>query len=376
VVLLSLFFCIIGVGDVTMKHKSYKVRWNRVLVVVLIPIVFVFLIYFGIIKGNRKNILKEIGYQDIEIGTIRSKLTSNQITELYNYSYLSYLVDLINANDFKSDYLARYISYIQNIQSDYSIDDVIYLVNNNITYEYSQKLVDIVRSKYFLKSRLERYMKYDSDDINTIITNVNSNLDYDFYTNIQKSDTSKGNLIIVNKYYQLDNDYYYGELVTMDKAYDNKSGSKLNKEAYAAFQKLVDAGEKEGYHIRNNSAYRSYNTQSGLYNNYKNSNGLTWADKWSARPGHSEHQTGLALDVGVKNEYSLGKFESSPEFTWMKNNAHLYGFILRYPKGKEYITGYGYEPWHYRYVGVDVATYIYENNITYEEYYAYFVLKK
>ena len=359
-----------------MKHKSYKVRWNRILVAILIPIVFVFLIYFGIIKGNRKNILKEIGYQDTEIGTIRSKLTINQITELSNYSYLSYLVDLINANGFKSDYLARYISYIQNIQSDYSIDDVIYLVNNDITYEYSQKLVDIVRSKYFLKSRLERYMKYDSDDINTIITNVNSNLDYDFYTNIQKSDTSKGNLIIVNKYYQLDNDYYYGELVTMDKAYDNKNGSKLNKEAYAAFQKLVDAGEKEGYHIRNNSAYRSYNTQSGLYNNYKNSNGLTWADKWSARQGHSEHQTGLALDVGVKNEYSLGKFESSPEFTWMKNNAHLYGFILRYPKGKEYITGYGYEPWHYRYVGVDVATYIYENNITYEEYYAYFVLKK
>ena len=227
-----------------MKHKNYKVRWNRVLVAILIPIVFVFLIYFGIIKGNRKNILKEIGYQDTEIGIIRSKLTSNQITELSNYSYLSYLVDLINANDFKSDYLARYISYIQNIQSDYSIDDVIYLVNNDITYEYSQKLVDIVRSKYFLKSRLDRYMKYDSDDINTIITNVNSNLDYDFYTNIQKSDTSKGNLIIVNKYYQLDNDYYYGELVTMDKAYDNKSGSKLNKEAYAAFQKLVDAGEK------------------------------------------------------------------------------------------------------------------------------------
>lgn len=358
-----------------MKHKSYKVRWNRVLVAILIPVVFVFLVYFGIIKGNRKNILKEIGYQDTEIGTIRSKLTSDQITKLSNYSYLSYLVDLINASDYKSDYLDRYISYIQNIQSDYSIDDVVYLVNNDITYEYSQKLVSIVRSKYFLKSRLERYMKYDSDDINTIITNVNSNLDYDFYTNIQKSDTSKGNLIIVNKYYQLDNDYYYGELVTMDKAYDNKSGSKLNKEAYAAFQKLVDAGEKEGYHIRNNSAYRSYSTQSGLYNNYKNSNGLTWADKWSARPGHSEHQTGLALDVGVKNEYSLGKFESSPDFTWMKDHAHLYGFILRYPKGKEYITGYGYEPWHYRYVGVDVATYIYENNITYEEYYAYFVLK-
>ena len=227
------------------------------------------------------------------------------------------------------------------------------------------------------KERYDTYQKAHQDlSKKEVITLVNMNRDFDFYGKIIKQEHPNDLNTIVNKYYQLDNDYYYGELVTMDKAYDNKNGSKLNKEAYAAFQKLVDAGEKEGYHIRNNSAYRSYNTQSGLYNNYKNSNGLTWADKWSARPGHSEHQTGLALDVGVKNEYSLGKFESSPEFTWMKNNAHLYGFILRYPKGKEYITGYGYEPWHYRYVGVDVATYIYENNITYEEYYAYFVLKK
>ena len=227
------------------------------------------------------------------------------------------------------------------------------------------------------KERYDTYQKAHQDlSKKEVITLVNMNRDFDFYGKIIKQEHPNDLNTIVNKYYQLDNDYYYGELVTMDKAYDNKSGSKLNKEAYAAFQKLVDAGEKEGYHIRNNSAYRSYNTQSGLYNNYKNSNGLTWADKWSARPGHSEHQTGLALDVGVKNEYSLGKFEGSPEFTWMKNNAHLYGFILRYPKGKEYITGYGYEPWHYRYVGVDVATYIYENNITYEEYYTYFVLKK
>ena len=77
-----------------------------------------------------------------------------------------------------------------------------------------------------------------------------------------------------------------------------------------------------------------------------------------------------------KDEYVLGKFETSKEFPWMKENAHRYGFILRYPKEKQYITGYGYEPWHYRYVGVDVATYIYEHDITFEEYYAYFVENK
>ena len=250
---------------------------------------------------------------------------------------------------------------------------VVYLVNHNISYPYSERLVNIIHSKYYIPSRLDRYMSYQSDDIKTIITNVNSNLDYEFYTNIKPTDITKGNLLIVNKYYYLEKDYYYGELVKMDKAYDNKSNSWLNSIAYEAFKQLVDDAEKEGYHIRNNSAYRSYDTQNGLYNYYKQEHGLTWADKWSARPGHSEHQTGLALDVGVKDIYSLGKFEFSKEFVWMKENSYRYGFILRYPEGKEYITGYGYEPWHYRYVGLEAATYIYQNDITFEEYYAYFV---
>ena len=272
--------------------------------------------------------------------------------------------------------MLSYIDYINKIDSDYDLESVVYLVNSNIDYPYSKKLSSLVGSKYFINSRLDRYMKYDSDDISTIITNVNCNLDYQFYVDTNPTDTSKEVLLIVNKYYYLDKNYTYGNLVTMDKNYDNKSGSKLSSVAYEAFKKLVDDAEKEGYHIRNNSAYRSYDYQSSLYNGYKSRNGLTWADKWSARPGHSEHQTGLALDVGVKGKLSLDSFEGSKEFIWMRDNAHLYGFILRYPKGKEYITGYGYEPWHYRYVGVDVATYIYENNITFEEYYAYFVENK
>ena len=98
-----------------------------------------------------------------------------------------------------------------------------------------------------------------------------------------------------------------------------------------------------------------------------NEKGIVYADKCSARPGHSEHQTGLSIDVmGSNNDYNI--FDKSKEFKWMKDNAHKYGFIMRYPKNKEYITGFKYEPWHYRYVGIDTAQKIYENNITLEEY--------
>ena len=83
----------------------------------------------------------------------------------------------------------------------------------------------------------------------------------------------------------------------------------------------------------------------------------------------------MALDVGT-SKTTLGTFENTKEFTWIKNNAHKYGFILRYPKDKEYITGYNYEPWHYRYVGIDAAKVIYENNLTFEEYYSYYVENK
>lgn len=356
-------------------QKKYKILWNRVLFVALIPVVLVFLLYFGIFKDYEKERLIKIGYSKEEIHSIRQVLSSSEVKELYRYDYLSFMESLVHSKDYQSKNMLLYINYISEIEGNYDLDNIVYLVNSDISYPYSDKLVEIVKSKYFIKSRLERYMRYDSEEIDAIITNVNSNLDQTFYVDTNPTDISKETLLIVNKYYYLEEDYYYGDLVTMEKGYDNKNGSKLNSIAYEAFKKLVDDAEKEGYHIRNNSAYRSYETQSGLYNSYKNSNGLTWADKWSARPGHSEHQTGLALDVGVKNEYSLGKFENSREFTWMKEHAHLYGFILRYPKGKEYITGYGYEPWHYRYVGVETATYIYENEITFEEYYAYFVEK-
>ena len=115
------------------------------------------------------------------------------------------------------------------------------------------------------------------------------------------------------------------------------------------------------------STFRSSDYQDKLYNNYCLEKGIEYADMCSAKKEHSEHQTGLAVDVSDKNG-DYDNFINTKEFEWMKNNAYKYGFILRYPKYKTDITGYMYEPWHYRYVGINIARYIYENNITLEEY--------
>ena len=125
--------------------------------------------------------------------------------------------------------------------------------------------------------------------------------------------------------------------------------------------------KKEGLNIYLSSGFRSYNTQKNLYNNYVARDGQAAADTYSARPGHSEHQTGLAFDVNQVNS----SFDNSNEAKWLSNNAYKYGFILRYPKGKTGETGYQYESWHFRYVGEDLAKKLYNggNWITMEAYF-------
>lgn len=134
--------------------------------------------------------------------------------------------------------------------------------------------------------------------------------------------------------------------------------------AYAALQQLQADASKAGYDIPLMSGYRSYDYQVQLYNNYVAQEGQEAADTYSARPGFSEHQTGLTFDIG-QMEYDYG---DTPAGTWLHTHAHEYGFIIRYPEGKEAITGYRYEPWHVRYVGVEHATAVYQKGITLEEY--------
>ena len=228
---------------------------------------------------------------------------------------------------------------------------------------------NIVESNY-IENNYDRYIAYKklhtnySDDV--IVTYVNIGLDRDFYTDMEDTDMSDGYLIICNKYHKL-KDNYVPDLVSLN----GYGGGQMEKVAESHFKEMSNAAKKEGISIYNVSGYRSYNTQKYLYNSYVNRDGKTKADTYSARAGTSEHQTGLATDV---NSVSTS-FENTSAFKWLSKNAYKYGFILRYPKRKEFITGYMYEPWHYRYVGIDVAKIIYEKNITFEEYYATYLLK-
>lgn len=158
------------------------------------------------------------------------------------------------------------------------------------------------------------------------------------------------NILIANKTYSLPESYNPGTLLS---------------ECQKAFSEMQSAAAKEGLNIWNASGFRSYELQQSLYNRYCDRDGKEAADRYSARPGHSEHQSGLAIDL---NEIT-NAFKNTKEGRWVAENCHKYGFILRYPEGKEAQTGYMYEPWHIRYVGVNMATKIYNSGLCLEEYF-------
>ena len=156
-------------------------------------------------------------------------------------------------------------------------------------------------------------------------------------------------IMIANKTYSLPSSYAPGE----------------DEETFSEFYKMADAAAADGISLWVCSGYRSYATQEYTYNYFVNERGVAEADRCSARPGHSEHQTGMAIDVNTTSS----AFEGTPEAIWLENNCYKYGFIIRYPKGKEDITGYKYEPWHIRYIGREKAEKIYKSGLTIEEYY-------
>lgn len=194
------------------------------------------------------------------------------------------------------------------------------------------------------------------------------------YSNIQEVKNPNDILVLVNKKNKLKNDFIPKNLIRLNLQYSHEN-KYLKKEAATSFYKLSEQAKKKGLRIIVVSGYRNYEYQEKLFNYYIIEKGLDYALTCSAKPGHSEHQTGLAIDVEGSN-YDYNLFAKSKEFNWMKNNAHKYGFILRYPKGKEHITGFKYEPWHYRYVGKKVAKKIFKKNITFEEYLQKFVKNK
>lgn len=171
--------------------------------------------------------------------------------------------------------------------------------------------------------------------------------------------------LIVNKTYPLSKDYVPKN--TFQKASGDFCYECIDNIAYNNWKIMHSDADAIGLKIQINSGYRSYSLQKRLYDRYANEDGKELADTYSARPGHSEHQTGLAFDLNSIND----SFAATNEGKWVNENAYLYGYIIRYPKGKENITGYKYEPWHLRYVGKKLAKILYNNGewITMEEYF-------
>lgn len=250
-------------------------------------------------------------------------------------------------------------------------------VESLYTAEEQAFLDTLAALAHYDSTREARYLAYlDRDDYTAeqVLRIVNTDNDLVRFDDAVEADTEDGLLILVNKYHYLDKSYVPDGLTDVEPLYST-AGGQLTEEASTAFSALVEALWAEtGLHLVNASPYRSYATQKRLYQGYCKKDGQAKADRYSARPGYSEHQTGLALDVTAPGG-TLSGFRKTEQFAWMKDNAHRFGFILRYGDGMEYITGYKYEPWHYRYVGVEAATVIYENSLTLEEYHAYYVAK-
>ena len=197
----------------------------------------------------------------------------------------------------------------------------------------------------------------NNDDTKNIIDNIDLDDKY---------------LVLVNKENRLEKSFVPEDLVLPKVAFVSTADPLdrvMEGKAARALEDMFSAAKKEGINLLGRSGYRSYSIQDTLYNSNVRKNGRNYADKYSAQPGASEHQTGLAMDIVSDEHLQLTtSFEDTEAFRWLSENAYKYGFILRYMKGKEGITGYNYEPWHYRYVGQPYSEYITKNKLTFEEF--------
>ena len=294
------------------------------------------------------------------------------------------IISIFAVNKYK-EYLYHQTNEYKLLQVGYEINDVNIIldtfddeyVKTLLDSDKNEMLVNLLHQKYFIKNNLDRYFEFIKKNKNMaldmVVARVNTNTDHKYYEHTKATDMSKGNLILVNKYNYLDKEYK-PDLVNASSQYAYE-GNKCSEEVLSAFENMADAARGEDIIIVINSSYRSYDDQESIWSSRKKANGTAKADAYAARAGFSEHQSGLAIDL-AQYKYNYEDFEETPAFTWLSNHAQEYGFILRYPKDKEELTGYSYESWHYRYVGVDNAKKIKDSGLSFDEYYAYYIENK
>lgn len=366
------------------RKKKKKISIKKISIFALL-ILMITILLLNINNIRNLYISKTTGYSS---KTVEVFMEQNIYKEIKNHEYSKTLETILNTEYYNPKYLKDYLDIthikndsflkntsllldkgyiandINNIYSKLAEESINILLNNN----YIKDITNIISINYFREDHLERYIKYyekEDLDIETILTHVNIGLDNDYYTNVLNIEKQDDILALVNKYNKLQTDYVPSDLKYISSSYGY---GQLREIAKNAFEDMCKSAKKENIIIYGGSGYRSYNHQLRLYNNYVARDGKTEADTYSARAGYSEHQTGLAMDIMNSKWGYIAKTDK--EYTWLINNSYKFGFILRYPEGKEKITGYMYEPWHYRYVGIELATEITKLGITYDEYIA------
>lgn len=387
------------VGD-NMKKRKRKINKKRILILILFLLIILSIGIYLIVP-------KRYGYQKDVINVFKEDNYYEKIKETKKYSKT--LETAVIENNYKKEYFDEYLD-INYVEEDNFINNINKLLDLgyknkdiNTFYEKVPKSIDVITSNkydkniinyisldYFKEENLDRYIKYDFIDTKSVydttilkekynyedtVTFVNAYLDKDCYSNdipLSKDKASKLD-VIVNKYYKLDKDYEPEDLTVINSKFASGT-QKLRKEAADKFEEMASDMLKENLKIYAGSTYRSYSYQEGLYNRYVKKDGFKEAETYSARAGYSEHQLGLAVDI-VNGKWNYLS-EGDKEYTWLINNSYKYGFILRYPHESEYITGYVFEDWHFRYLGIDLATKVHESKLTYDEYIARGMLKE
>ena len=252
--------------------------------------------------------------------------------------------------------------------------------NNNSDTNNKKNDANNEVSKDKIDEKKEQSNNNKQEDIDTKLTKAYPLLDKIRGEKIDKGTTSKGfkiteingvtyidDVMMVNKTYSLPSDYMPVDTVESPEGKTNTCNKCINKIAYKSFLNMQADAKALGLNIYIASGYRPYVSQNKIYNNYIKRDGKKAADTYSARPGYSEHQSSYAFDLNSIND----SFAKTDEGKWVNNNAYLYGFIIRFPKGKSDYTGYKYESWHLRYVGYELAKKLYNdgNWLSLEEYF-------
>ena len=376
-----------------MKRKRKKNNKKMILILIIVIILILSLVYILLPKNY--------GYKKETIEVFKENDLYEQIKDKKIYSKT--LEEAINQNSFNKEYFLEYLDikyiddedFISNINKllnlGYSSKDINAIYNKipdsvNIisTSKYNKDIINIMNLSYFKIDNLKRYLDYDITEVKSIydisnikkdfnyedvVTYVNANLDKEYYSSdnlISNEDASKID-VLVNKYHKLDENYEPSDLTIIDSKYASGT-QKLRKEAQIKFEEMASDMAKENLKIYAGSTYRSYTYQKGLYDRYVKKDGFAAAETYSARSGYSEHQLGLAVDI-VNGKWDYLS-ENDKEYDYLVKNSYKYGFILRYPRGSEYVTGYMFEDWHFRYLGVELATKVFNSGLTYDEYIA------